>query len=168
MAAAMPEALAEGMSASGRTAEKLSLPSLQSKMKRDPDVYESELSLIYNQFKSLVELFEQQASHNFTSLSGVATDSTVAKDLGDRATFLAHVTPFYPKQLPQFPKELAQFLRSSSRALPSGLRVHVAQALILLINRKVYILILFAIMNIRLVLSIYMRKNIKYVFFCLE
>nr|GMD95499.1 protein SDA1 homolog isoform X1 [Ipomoea batatas] len=133
---AMPEALAEGMSASGRTAEKLSLPSLQSKMKRDPDVYESELSLIYNQFKSLVELFEQQASHNFTSLSGVATDSTVAKDLGDRATFLAHVTPFYPKQLPQFPKELAQFLRSSSRALPSGLRVHVAQALILLINRK--------------------------------
>lgn len=133
----MPEALAEGMSASGRTAEKLSLPSLQSKMKRDPEVYESELSLIYSQFKSLVELFEQQAAHNFTSLSGVATDPTVAKDLGDRATFLAHVTPFYRKQLAQFPKELAQFLRSSSRSLPSGLRVHVAQALILLINRKV-------------------------------
>ncbi|XP_022855527.1 protein SDA1 homolog isoform X2 [Olea europaea var. sylvestris] len=124
------------MSASGRASEKLSLPILQSKMKSDPEGYTSELVLIYYQFKSSLELFEQQAALNFTSLSGIATDPTVAKDLGDRALFLAHVTPFYPKQLAQFPKELAQFLKSSALSLPSGLRVHVTEALILLSNRK--------------------------------
>ncbi|KAL5552725.1 hypothetical protein UlMin_040126 [Ulmus minor] len=50
--------------------------------------------------------------------------------------FLAHVTPFYPKHLAEFPKQIADFLHSSARTLPSGLRCHVAQALILLINRK--------------------------------
>lgn len=124
------------MSASGRASEKLSLPVLQSKMKSDPEGYTPELVLIYNQFKSSLELFEQQAALNFTSLSGIASDPTVAKDLGDRALFLAHVTPFYRKQLVQFPKELARFLKSSARSLPSGLRVHVTQALILLSNRK--------------------------------
>ncbi|KAL2465542.1 ARM repeat superfamily protein [Abeliophyllum distichum] len=127
----------DSISASGRASEKLSLPALQSKMKSDPEGYLSELTLIYNQFKSSLELFEQQAALNFTSLSGIAIDPTVAKDLGDRVMFLAHVTPFYPKQLAQFPKELAQFLKSSARSLPSGLRVHVTQALILLSNRKI-------------------------------
>ncbi|MCD7457595.1 hypothetical protein HAX54_035453 [Datura stramonium] len=131
------ELTAEGIAASGLTSEKLSLPTLQSKMKCDPEGYESELTLVYNQFKSSMDLFEQQAALNFTSLSGVSTDPTVSKDLGDRAMFLSHVTPFYPKQLVNFPKELAQLLRSSARTLPSGLRVHVTQALILLINRKI-------------------------------
>ncbi|XP_009602907.1 uncharacterized protein [Nicotiana tomentosiformis] len=130
------EVTAEGIAASGLTSEKLSLPNLQSKMKCDPEGYESELTLVYNQFKSSMELFEQQAALNFTSLSGVSTDPTVSKDLGERAMFLSHVTPFYPKQLVNFPKELAQLLRSSARTLPSGLRVHVTQALILLLNRK--------------------------------
>ncbi|KAE9454689.1 hypothetical protein C3L33_13423, partial [Rhododendron williamsianum] len=124
-------------SSSSLSAEKLSLPSLQSKMKSDPEGYESELSLIYNQFNSSLDLFQQQAALNFTSISGIAADPAVAKDLGDRVTFLAHVTPFYPKQLAGFPTQLADFLRSAGRTLPSGLRCHVAQALILLINRKI-------------------------------
>ncbi|EXB52091.1 hypothetical protein L484_024641 [Morus notabilis] len=127
----------ESISASGRSSEKLSLPSLQSKMKCDPEGYESELALIYSQFKSSLELFEQQAALNFTSISGIGTDPSVSKDLGDRASFLAHVTPFYPKHLSEFPKQLADLLRSSAASLPSGLRGHVAQALILLINRKI-------------------------------
>ena len=125
----------EALSASGRTSEKLSLPALQSKMKCDPEGYESELLLLYSQFNSSLELFQQQAV--FTSISGVDTDPAVAKDLGDRAVFLSHLTPFYPKHLAEFPKQLAQFLRSTARSLPSSLRCHVAQALILLINRKV-------------------------------
>lgn len=129
----------EPMSASGRSSEKMSLPTMQSKMKCDPEGYESELVLVYNQFKSFLELFRQQAALNFTSISGIGSDPTVAKDLSDRAMFLAHVTPFYPTQLARFPQELADFLRSSARSLPSGLRCHVAQALILLINRKVEI-----------------------------
>lgn len=130
----MPEAI----TASGMGSEKLSLPSLQSKMKIDPEGYDTELQLIYNQFKSSVELFQQQAAMSFTTVSGITGDSTVAKDLGDRAMFLAQVTPFYPKQLVGFTKELTDFLQSSARTLPSGLRVHVTQALILLMNRKVH------------------------------
>ncbi|XP_030516767.1 protein SDA1 homolog [Rhodamnia argentea] len=126
----------EALSASGRSSEKLSLPSLQSKMKCDPEGYETELGLVHSQFSSSLELFEQQAALSFASISGVAADPTVAKDLGDRAAFLAHVAPFYPKQLAEFPSRLAEFLRSSARSLPSGLRCTVTQALILLVNRK--------------------------------
>lgn len=126
----------DSISASRRVLEKLNLPNLQSKMKSDPEGYGSELTLIYNQFKSSLELFERQAAMNFTSLSGIGNDPTVAKDLGDRSMFLAHVVQFYPKQLSGFPNELAEFLKSSARSLPSGLRVNVTHALILLINRK--------------------------------
>ncbi|XP_062092307.1 uncharacterized protein LOC133798125 [Humulus lupulus] len=128
---------AESIMASGRGSEKLSLPLLQSKMKCDPEGYESELATVYSQFKSFLEMFKQQAAFKFTSISGVGNDPTVAKDLGDWAMFLAHVTPFYPKQLAQFPNQLAELLRSSARTLPSGLRCHLVQALILLINRKI-------------------------------
>ncbi|GMH15200.1 hypothetical protein Nepgr_017041 [Nepenthes gracilis] len=127
----------ESITASGRTSEKLSLPALQSKMKCDPEGYATELHLLYNQFNSSLELFQQQAALSFNSLSGIGTDPTVAKDLGDRAMFLAHVTPFYPQHLSLFPKQLADLLRSSARSLPSLLRCHVAQALIHLTNRKI-------------------------------
>ncbi|XWS22708.1 hypothetical protein CRYUN_Cryun29cG0059200 [Craigia yunnanensis] len=127
----------EPLSASGRSSEKLSLPSLQSKMKIDPEGYETELYLIHNQFNSALELFQQQAALNFSSITGVGADPTVAKDLSDRAMFLAHVTPFYPKQLAEFPSDLAAFLKLSARTLPSGLRFHVSQALVLLLNRKI-------------------------------
>ncbi|KAF8017601.1 hypothetical protein BT93_H2708 [Corymbia citriodora subsp. variegata] len=128
--------LLESLTASGRSCEKLSLPSLQSKMKCDPEGYTTELGLVHSQFNSSLELFEQQAALSFASISGVAADPAVAKDLGDRAMFLAHVAPFYPKQLAEFPGRLAEFLRSSARSLPSGLRCTVTQALILLVNRK--------------------------------
>ncbi|KAH8500050.1 hypothetical protein H0E87_015333 [Populus deltoides] len=127
--------MADSLSASGRSSEKLSLQSLQSKMKIDPEGYETELGLVYNQFKSALDLFQQQAALSFASSSGVCADPTIYKDLSDRATFLSHVTPFYPKQLAEFPAQLAEFLKSSARTLPSGLRCHVTQALILLINR---------------------------------
>ncbi|KAL1137461.1 hypothetical protein V6Z11_A12G309100 [Gossypium hirsutum] len=106
-------------------------------MKTDPEGYETELHLIRNQFYSALELFQQQAALNFSSISGVGADPTVAKDLSDRAMFLAHVTPFYPKQLAEFPSDLAAFLKSSARTLPSGLRFHATQAVILLVNRKI-------------------------------
>ncbi|CAH2037982.1 unnamed protein product, partial [Thlaspi arvense] len=106
------------------------------KIKRDPEGYVTELQLIYKQFKASVDLFQQQAALSFSSVGGVGSDLSVAKDLGDRSMFLAHVTPFYPKQLATFPAELTDLLRTSCLAMPSGLRNHVAQALILLMNRK--------------------------------
>ncbi|XP_043724730.1 protein SDA1 homolog [Telopea speciosissima] len=133
----LPDLSPDSLVASGRSAEKLSLPSLQAKMKCDPEGYESELLLLYRHFDSSLQLFEQQAALNFTSIGGVGGDVSVAKDLGDMVMFLAHVTPFYPNHLSQFPKQLADLLRSAARSLPSSLRCHVVQALILLINRKV-------------------------------
>ncbi|GAV59789.1 SDA1 domain-containing protein/NUC130_3NT domain-containing protein [Cephalotus follicularis] len=125
------------VSASGRGSGKLSLTDLQSKMKSDPEGYETELTLIYRQFNSAVDLFQQQAALNFNSVTGVSSDPIVAKDLSDRAMFLAHVTPFYPHQLADFPNQLADFLSTTAKLLPSGVRCHVTQALILLINRKI-------------------------------
>ncbi|PON42318.1 Sda [Parasponia andersonii] len=137
MTSHVPGFFAESITASGRSSEKLSLPTLQSKMKCDPEGYEAELVTVYNQFKSFLEMFEQQAALKFSSVSGIANDPTVTKDLGDWAMFLAHVTPFYPKHLAPFPYQLADLLSSSARSIPSGLRCHLAQALILLINRKI-------------------------------
>lgn len=106
-------------------------------MKCDPESYEAELELIYKQFQSSLELFQQQAALSFNSLSGIGADPTVAKDLGERAMFLAHMTQFYPKHLSDFPKQLADLLRTTAKSLPSSLRCQIAQALILLINRKI-------------------------------
>ena len=50
--------------------------------------------------------------------------------------FLAHVAPFYPKELAQFPTELVQILESSAKSL---LPVQLTKALTLLVNRKVTI-----------------------------
>lgn len=127
----------EALSASGRSSEKLSLPLLQSKMKRDPEGYETELTLVYKQFNSALDLFRQQAALNFGSTTGVGSDPNLARDLGDRAMFLAHVMPLFQKQLAEFPTQLADFLKSSAPTLPSRLRCHIAEALILLVNRKV-------------------------------
>lgn len=127
----------EAIAASGRSADKMSLQSLQSKMKCDPESYEAELQLIYKQFKSSLELFQQQAALSFNSLSGIGADPSVAKDLGERAMFLSHMSQFYPKQLALFPKQLLELLRTTARSLPSSLRCQLAQGLILLVNRKV-------------------------------
>lgn len=128
---------AEALLASGRNSEKLSLPALQSKMKCDPEGYESELLLIRSQFNSSLELFQQQAAMNFTSISGISNDPTIAKDLADKAMFLSHMTRFFPDHLADFPHKLADLLGCAARTLPSGLRKDLASSLILLINREV-------------------------------
>ncbi|CAN0896317.1 Protein SDA1 homolog [Linum grandiflorum] len=128
--------MAESLSASGKSSEKLSLPSLQSKMKIDPEGYTTELGLIYSQFNCALDLFQQQAALSFASASGVCADATIAKELGDRTMFLAHVAPFYSKELARFPGQLVDFLKSSAKSLPFGLRGNVTQALILLVNRQ--------------------------------
>lgn len=130
----------ESLKASGRISEKLSLPILQSQIKREPEGYETEVHLIYKQFRASVDLLQQQAALTFSS---VGPGPSVAKELGDRAMFLAHVTPFYPNQLAAFPAQLTDLLRTSCLAMPSGLRYQVAQSLILLMYRKVCFFFLF-------------------------
>uniref|UniRef100_A0A803KUU7 Protein SDA1 n=1 Tax=Chenopodium quinoa TaxID=63459 RepID=A0A803KUU7_CHEQI len=106
-------------------------------MKCDPESYEAELQTKYMDFKSSLEIFEQQAALSFNSVSGVSPDPSVAKELGDLALFLAHMTPFYPKFLSLYPKQLADLLRSTGKSLPSSLRSQLTQGLILLVNRKI-------------------------------
>ncbi|KAK9756710.1 hypothetical protein RND81_01G116100 [Saponaria officinalis] len=126
----------EAISAAGCSADKLPLQSLQSKMKCDPESYTAELDLMYRQFKSSLDLFRQQAALSFNSLSGVAADPSVAKHLAERSLFLSHMLPHYPDRLADFPVLLADLLRSSAHSLPSSLRSHLTQGLILLVNRK--------------------------------
>ncbi|KAL2904781.1 Protein SDA1-like protein [Bienertia sinuspersici] len=133
---AMAILTADAIAAAGRSSDKLSLQNLQSKMKCDPESYETELQLIYQQFKSSLELFQQQANFNFNSVTGVAADSSVAKDLAEKALFLAHMTQFYPKHLSLFPKQLIHLLRIT-KSLQPFLRSQLTQALILLVNRKI-------------------------------
>ncbi|KAG6486860.1 protein SDA1 homolog [Zingiber officinale] len=121
----------ESLSAAGRDADKLSLPSLQSKMKCDPEGYEAELLLLYRHFESSLNLFHHQSALSTSS------DPAVAKDLADLVLFLAHVTPFYMDRLSDFPRKIADLLRTNARSLPASLRSHLAQALILLVNRKI-------------------------------
>ncbi|KAI3878839.1 hypothetical protein MKW92_008138 [Papaver armeniacum] len=129
----IPDLKPEWLGASGKTAEKMNLLTLQHKMKIDPEGYETELTLLYKHFDSLLFLFQQQSALSFSSING---DPTVSKDLGDMAMFLAHVTPYYPTQLSDYPRKLADLLRSSAKSLQSSLRCHLTKALILLINRK--------------------------------
>ncbi|CAL9214750.1 unnamed protein product, partial [Arabidopsis halleri] len=74
--------------------------------------YETELQLIYKPFKTSVDLFQRQAGLSFSSVGGIGLDPSVSKDLGDHAMFLAHDTPFYPKQLAAFPSQLTDLLRA--------------------------------------------------------
>nr|CAE04257.3 OSJNBa0089N06.18 [Oryza sativa Japonica Group] len=126
---------AASASATGGAGERQSLPALQAKMKRDPEGYEEELRQLRRHFESSVFLFRQQAALASTSSSGGGGE--VAKELGDLALFLAHVAPFYPDDLADLPDQIGGLLDTNARALPSGLRVHLVQALILLVNRKI-------------------------------
>ncbi|XP_006653797.3 protein SDA1 homolog [Oryza brachyantha] len=127
---------AASASATGGAGERQSLPALQAKMKRDPEGYEEELRQLRRHFESSVFLFRQQAALASTSSSS-GGGGEVAKELGDLALFLAHVAPFYPEDLADLPDQIGGLLDTNARALPSGLRVHLVQALILLVNRKI-------------------------------
>ncbi|KAF7059494.1 hypothetical protein CFC21_066392 [Triticum aestivum] len=126
---------AASASATGGAGERHSLPALQAKMKRDPEGYETELRQLQRHFESSVFLFRQQAALSSSSSGGGGGET--AKELGDLALFLAHVAPFYPNDLADLPDHIGGLLDTNARALPSGLRVHLVQALILLVNRKI-------------------------------
>ncbi|XP_062226850.1 uncharacterized protein LOC133925049 [Phragmites australis] len=126
---------AASASASGGAGERHNLPVLQAKMKRDPEGYEEELRQLHRHFESSVFLFRQQAALATTSSSGGGGE--VAKELGDLALFLAHVAPFYPDDLADLPDQIGGLLDTNARGLPPGLRAHLVQALILLVNRKI-------------------------------
>ncbi|GJN26353.1 hypothetical protein PR202_gb14278 [Eleusine coracana subsp. coracana] len=128
-----PEAASS--SASAGAGDRHNLPALQAKMKRDPEGYEEELRQLHRHFKSSVFLFENQAALSTTSSSGGGSE--VAKELGDLALFLAHVAPFYPNDLADLPDQIGGLLDTNARGLPQGLREHLVQALILMVNRKI-------------------------------
>ncbi|KAJ3693644.1 hypothetical protein LUZ60_009124 [Juncus effusus] len=121
----------ESISAAGLTSERLNLPLLQSKMKTDPSLYEPELHLLLRHFESSLDLFRHQSALNPSS------DPVVAKNLGDLTMVLAHLAPFYAEELKGLPGKIAELLGSDGRDLPSSLRLHLVQALILLTNRKI-------------------------------
>ncbi|PIA26302.1 hypothetical protein AQUCO_09500042v1 [Aquilegia coerulea] len=118
--------------------DKLSLLSLQSKMKCDPQGYESELILLYRHFDSTLYLYHQQAAFNIAIATTAANNNTtIAKDLSHLAMFLSHAAPYYPHLLSDFPKKLSDLLHNVAPALPSRLRCDLTRAFILLVNGKI-------------------------------
>ncbi|TVU16160.1 hypothetical protein EJB05_39711 [Eragrostis curvula] len=126
---------AASASAYGGACDRHNLPVLQAKMKRDPEGYEEELIQLHRHFDSSVSLFQKQAALATTSSSGGGGE--VAKELGDLALFLAHVAPFYPDALHELPNQIGGLLDTNARGLPQGLREHLVQAMILMVNRKI-------------------------------
>ena len=124
----------------------LSLPSLQSRMKCDPEGYEDELLLQLRHFEACLSIF--RLTHSASSSSNANANSSTAcnvnvsdpassKELADMAMFLAHVAPFHPKHLAHFPQQILGLLQSKGDSLHSALRRQLTQALILLRNRQV-------------------------------
>ncbi|GLT70430.1 hypothetical protein SLA2020_425110 [Shorea laevis] len=126
MASQQPGVSPEALSASGRNSEKLSLPTLQSKMKSDPEEYESELVLVHNQFKSSLELFRQQAALNFTSISGIRQrprrgqrPRRPSHAIGTRHPLLPSAPRRFPQPTHRFPRLLRQIATVGAKVLQS-------------------------------------------------
>lgn len=49
----------------------------------DPDCCDTELQLINKEFKASMDLFQQQATLSISSVGGIGSDPSVAKDLGN-------------------------------------------------------------------------------------
>ncbi|KAL2336025.1 hypothetical protein Fmac_010471 [Flemingia macrophylla] len=105
-------------------------------MKCDPEGYESTLFMILNQFNSLTEIIGENLRTSFIS-SCIVSDPTLYVNLGERAMFLAHVTPFYPNHLANFPTKLIHLLHTTASNLPSKLRCNLTRSLVLLVNQKI-------------------------------
>ena len=113
---------AGGMGVASKGSAAVPLPVLQNLMKRDPESYEDEYRRRYRHFLSMIALQREQPS-------------TDPKELVANISFIAHVSPCYPKLATELPTTLSQLLEHQHDALDPSLRSGLFQALVLLRNR---------------------------------
>jgi len=119
MAVAMTGAAAD---ASGAAEKVMSLPQLQSLMKKDPEAYEVEFDQQWKHFVSMMEIFKLKPQKPNGSF-------------GEQVMFLAHVSPSFPGKGAALPGELIGALDEHYEVMHTSMRQTLVQALILLRNR---------------------------------
>ena len=100
----------------------LTLPALQNLMKRDPLGYEDEFRRRLRHFQSILALQRESPSKD-------------SKEMVASVSFIAHVSPCFPKLAAELPAQLAELLAEQHAALEPPLRLALFQALVLLRNR---------------------------------
>lgn len=101
----------------------MSLPQLQSLMKKDPEAYEVEFDQQWKHFVSMMEIFKLKPQKPNSCF-------------GEQVMFLAHVSPSFPGKGEALPGELIGALDEHYEVMHTSMRQTLVQALILLRNRN--------------------------------
>lgn len=99
------------------------LAALQNKAKRDPEGYVDEFELQRRHFLAELSLFKLHPQKN-------------SEEFAELVTFMAQVAACYPKQTENLPIQLMELLENNFAGVSPSLRKTLAQALIMLRNRK--------------------------------
>mmetsp|Transcript_74172 Transcript_74172/g.234265 ORF Transcript_74172/g.234265 Transcript_74172/m.234265 type:complete len:679 (-) Transcript_74172:107-2143(-) len=101
----------------------LSLPQLQSLMKKDPEAYGPEFEQQWSHFESMMEIFKLRPQKPHASFS-------------EQVMFLAHVAPSFPVKGAALPGVLIGALSENFEIMHPSMRQVLVQALMLLRNRN--------------------------------
>ncbi|PVU96198.1 hypothetical protein BB561_001329 [Smittium simulii] len=99
------------------------LPQLQNHIKKDPTSYREEFLQQWKHFESSLGIFELKPDEEY-------------KEFGDLIMFLAHVSPYYPKECQGYPVMLLNLLQKNYMVLDPNLRKSIVQSVILLRNKR--------------------------------
>lgn len=105
-----------------RSGRAMSLSTLQSLMKKDPEAYETEFSQQWLHFDSMLEIFTLKPQKP-------------SKTFGEQVMFLAHVVPSFPVKGNAFPGLLITALNNHFQVMHPEMRQTLVNALIMLRNR---------------------------------
>mmetsp|Transcript_85216 Transcript_85216/g.182645 ORF Transcript_85216/g.182645 Transcript_85216/m.182645 type:complete len:693 (+) Transcript_85216:1-2079(+) len=100
----------------------VSLPQLQSLMKKDPEAYTAEFDQQWSHFVSMMDIFKLKPQKP-------------ASSFGEQVMFLAHVAPSFPSKATAYPGLLIGSLTEHYEIMHPSMRQTIVQALILLRNR---------------------------------
>eukprot|EP00927_Polykrikos_kofoidii_P019530 TRINITY_DN19140_c0_g1_i2.p1 TRINITY_DN19140_c0_g1~~TRINITY_DN19140_c0_g1_i2.p1 ORF type:complete len:694 (+),score=142.15 TRINITY_DN19140_c0_g1_i2:55-2082(+) len=103
----------------------LSLPQLQSLMKKDPEAYTAEFDQQWSHFESMMEIFKLKPQKPHSSFS-------------EQVMFLSHVAPSFPSKAAKLPDLVIGALSEHDEVMHPTMRQALVQALILLRNRDVF------------------------------
>ncbi|PBK96528.1 protein required for actin cytoskeleton organization and cell cycle progression [Armillaria gallica] len=100
------------------------LPQLQNLIKRDPTAYKEEFLQQWNHYNSIRQIFQANPSEH-------------AQQFRELVTFIAQVTPCYPKETAEFPSHLSTLLLENYATLSPDTRKALVQNLVMLRNKNV-------------------------------
>lgn len=113
----------------------LSLPVVQSLLKRDPSAYAEEFEALWRQYLSELQVLQQRAAESgddeSLAMSWAMARREDERRLCDLASFVAHCGSHFAEAKARFGPELAALLQDHGVGLPSELRLTLLQACLL-------------------------------------